>query len=168
MLDPARSGGTLVDMMIHDFDIAAELLGPARRVTAVATAGGRHVNTIVEHERGDAAIEGSHAMPPSYPFTAGLRVLCERGVLEHGFVTGAGDEVADEDAGSVLSIHPGDGDVRTFHEAVDPWGAQIAHFLDCIQTGAEPRDGSFAQARAALAVALAARRSADLRASVDV
>jgi predicted dehydrogenase len=149
----------LVDMMIHDFDIAAALLGPARRVTAVAAAEGRHVSALVEHERGNAGVEGSHAMPASYPFTAALRVLCERGVLEHGFVTGAGDEVADDGAASRLGIHPADGKARAFHMAADPWAAQIAHFLDCVETGAEPRDGSFAQARAALAVALAARRS---------
>jgi predicted dehydrogenase len=159
MRDPARSGGVLVDMMIHDFDIAAALLGPAREVTAVAAADGRHVNALVAHQRGDAAVEGSHAMPSSYPFTASLRVLCDGGVLEHGFVTGAGDEVADDEAASVLAIHPAAGEARRFHESIDPWAAQIAHFLDCVETGAEPRDGSFAQARAALAVALAARRS---------
>jgi predicted dehydrogenase len=159
MTDPARSGGVLVDMMIHDFDIALALLGPARSVTALAAADGRHVNALVACERGDAAIEGSHAMPPSYPFTAALRVLCDGGVLEHAFVTGAGDEVADAEAASVLAIHPADGEVRRFHEAIDPWATQLAHFLDCVAAGSEPRDGSFAQARAALAVALAARRS---------
>jgi predicted dehydrogenase len=123
---------------------------------------------LVTFEGGDAAIEGSHAMPPSYPFSAGLRVLCERGVLEHRFVTGAGDEVADDEAASVLSIHPADGEARTFQQAADPWAAQIAHFLDCVESGGEPRDGSFAQARAALAVALAARRSADVGAPVQL
>jgi predicted dehydrogenase len=168
MRDPARSGGVLVDMMIHDFDIVSALLGDARRVTAVAAADGRHVNALVEHERGHAAIEGSHAMPPSYPFTAALRVLCDGGVLEHGFVTGAGDEVADDEAASVLAIHPAAGDARRFHESIDPWAAQIAHFLDCVADGREPRDGSFAQARAALAVALAARRSIAAGAPVAV
>jgi predicted dehydrogenase len=159
MGDPARSGGVLVDMMVHDFDIASALLGPARRVTAVAAADGRHVNALVEHEHGEAAIEGSHAMPASYPFTANLRVLCAGGVVEHRFETGAGDEVAEDEAASVLAIHPSAGEPGRFHESIDPWAAQIAHFLDCIESGSEPRDGSFAQARAALAVALAARRS---------
>ena len=72
---------------------------------AVAAAGGRHVRAIVEHEGGDATVEGSHAMPPSFPFTAGLRVLCERGLLDHRFEAGAGDEVADDAAASALSIH---------------------------------------------------------------
>jgi predicted dehydrogenase len=165
MTDPARSGGVLVDMMVHDFDILNALLGPARSVQAEAAAGGRHVQLLVEHEHGGAAVEGSHAMPASYPFTAQLRVLCERGVLEHRFMAGAGDEVADA-MQSILGVHPADGDVRRFHEDVDPWGAQIAHFLDCVERGAEPRDGSFAQARAALAVALAARRSTETGMSV--
>jgi predicted dehydrogenase len=158
MLDPAQSGGTLVDLMIHDFDVCNALLGPPRRVHAVATAGGRHVRAIVEHEGGDATVEGSHAMPPSFPFTAGLRVLCERGVLDHRFEAGAGDEVAGDTA-SGLSIHPAVGGCRTFHGAGEPWAAEVEHFLEYVETGAEPRDGSFAQARAALAIAMAAKRS---------
>jgi predicted dehydrogenase len=159
MLDPEQSGGTLVDLMIHDFDICNALLGAPRRVHAVATAGGRHVRTIVEHEHGDATVEGSHAMPPSFPFTAGLRVLCERGVLDHRFEAGAGDEVADEAAASALAIHSADGHLEGFHQIGDGWGAEIRHFLDCVDAGAVPRDGSFAQARAALAIAMAAKRS---------
>ncbi len=162
MGDSAKSGGVLVDMMVHDFDILNALLGPARRVRATAVAGGRHVQVQIEHDGGGAVVEGSHAMPSSYPFTAGLRLLCERGVLEHRFVAGAGDEV-DEAMQSVLGIHRADGDADRYHAEVDPWGAQIAHFLDCIEGGGEPRDGSFAQARAALAVALAARRAAETR-----
>ena len=95
-------------------------------------------------------------MPGSYPFTANLRVLCEHGVLEHRFIAGAGDEV-DAAVSSVLGIHPADGSATTFSEPGDAWGAQIAHFLECVVSWSEPRDGSFAQARAALTVALAAR-----------
>jgi predicted dehydrogenase len=168
MLDPAKSGGVLVDMMVHDFDILNALLGPARSVVAHAAADGRHFQMLLEHERGSGAIEGSHAMPASYPFTANLRVLCERGVLEHRFVAGAGDQV-DEAMQSVLGVHPAEGEARRFHEAVDPWGAQIAAFLDCVASGgSEPRDGSFAQARAALAVALAARAAAESGAPQNV
>jgi predicted dehydrogenase len=167
MLDPAKSGGVLVDMMVHDFDILNALLGPAERVIARAAADGRHFQMLLEHPGGAGAIEGSHAMPGSYPFTANLRVLCERGVLEHRFVAGAGDQV-DEAMQSVLGVHPAEGEARRFHEAVDPWGAQIAHFVDCVAGGSEPRDGSFAQARAALAVALAARAAAESGAPQNV
>jgi predicted dehydrogenase len=167
MLDPAKSGGVLVDMLVHDFDILNALLGPAERVVARSAAGNRHFQMLLEHPGGAGAIEGSHAMPGSYPFTANLRVLCERGVLEHRFVAGAGDQV-DEATQSVLGVHPAVGDARSFHEAVDPWGAQIAHFLECVAAGSEPVDGSFAQARAALAVALAARAGAETGAPQNV
>ena len=36
MRDEARSGGTVVDLAIHDFDILAALLGPCARVHARA------------------------------------------------------------------------------------------------------------------------------------
>jgi predicted dehydrogenase len=167
MLDPAQSGGTLVDLMIHDFDICTAVLGGPRRVRAVSTAGGRHVRAIVEHERGDASVEGSHAMPPSFPFTAGLRVLCERGVLDHRFEAGAGDEVAGDTA-SGLSIHPAVGDRRSFQAAGEPWAAEIEHFLACVESGSEPTDGAFAQARGALAIAMAAKHSIASGAVEDV
>ena len=167
MLDPAKSGGVLVDMMVHDFDILNAVLGPAQTVVARAAADNRHFQMLLEHPGGNGAIEGSHAMPGSYPFTANLRVLCEHGVLEHRFVAGAGDQV-DEAMQSVLGVHPADGEARRFHEAIDPWGAQIAHFLECVSGGGEPRDGSFAQARAALAVALAARAAAETGAPQNI
>jgi predicted dehydrogenase len=157
MHDAELSGGVLVDLAIHDFDVLGALLGPARRVHARAVAG--HVMALVEHEHGEGAVEGSHVMPGSYPFTANLRVLCERGVLEHRFVAGAGDEVSESDVVSVLGIHPAAGEARRFSAPGDPWQLEIAHFLDCVAAGAAPADGSFEQARAALAVALAARRS---------
>lgn len=159
MRDQARSGGTLVDMAIHDFDVLGALFGPALRVHARGLADGTHVCALVEYERGEGTVEASHAMPGSYPFTAGLRVLCERGVLEHRFVAGAGDEVADSDVVSVLHIHPREGEARRFSAPGDPWRAEIEHFLDSVERGIAPADGTFAQARAALAVALAARRS---------
>jgi predicted dehydrogenase len=159
MRDAARSGGTLVDMAIHDFDVLGALLGPARRVHARGVAGGTNVSALVEHEHGEGTVEASHAMPGAYPFTAGLRVLCEGGVLEHRFVAGAGDEVADSDAVSELGIYPTAGEVRRFSAPGDPWRAQIDSFLTCVRDGGAPADGTFAQARAALAVALAARRS---------
>jgi predicted dehydrogenase len=127
-------------------------------VHAVAALGELHIQTLIAHKHGDSAVEGSHVMPASYPFTAGLRVVCERGVLEHRFVAGAADEV-DAATISALEVHPAAGEVRRFHEDGDPWAVQIRQFLDCVETGTEPRDGSYAQARAALALALAARRS---------
>ena len=40
MIDPERSGGVCVDLMVHDFDAVAAVLGPARRVFARAVRSG--------------------------------------------------------------------------------------------------------------------------------
>ena len=159
MLDEERSGGVLVDLAIHDFDVLAAVLGRVRRVRAQAVPGRGHVHAQIEHELGVGALEASHAMPTTYPFTANLRVLCEGGVLEHRFLAGAGDEVSDSDVVSELAVHPAMGEVSRFSAPGEPWQLEIEHFVDCVARGASPTDGSFAQARAALATALAARRS---------
>jgi predicted dehydrogenase len=161
MLDPARSGGAPVDLMIHDFDVLNALLGAPRRVYARAAAGGGHVVALVEHDGGEAAVEGSHVMPSSFPLTSGLRVLCEAGVLDHRFEARPDEEGGNIGGGvtSVLRVHPAGGQVREYTAPGDPWLAEIAYFLDCARDGEQPRDGTFAQARSALAVGLAARRS---------
>jgi predicted dehydrogenase len=162
MLDPARSGGTTVDLMLHDFDIALALLGPARAVYARA-ADLRHVTAVVEHEAGEAVVEGSHAMPAAFPFTAGLRVLCEHGLVDHRFEAQPADEGGNIGGGasSYVRVYAGEAVREVPAPPVDPWTAEVEHFVGCVEAGAVPSDGSFAQARAALAVALAARRSVE-------
>ena len=60
MIDPARSGGVCVDLMVHDFDPLTAVLGPPRRVVARALRSGphgapQHCHAIVEHEHGEAS-----------------------------------------------------------------------------------------------------------------
>ena len=81
-------------------------------------------------------------MPGTYPFTAGLRVLCEQGLLEHRFVAGAGDEVADSDVVSVLTVYPRAGEPREHSvPGDDPWRTEIEAFLDCVERGGGPGRG---------------------------
>ena len=79
MLDPAQSGGTLVDDLVHDFDQMNVLFGAPRRVLA-RTAPGQpgHVHAIVSYEAGEALVEVSAAMPASFAFSRDP-VLCEHG-----------------------------------------------------------------------------------------
>jgi predicted dehydrogenase len=164
MLDPAQSGGVAVDLMIHDLDLLLGFLGPARSVTARA-ADARHVAALVEHANGDAVVEASHAMPASFPFTARLRLQCEHGVIDHAFRAEPAAEGGNIGGGasSYVRVHAADGEARTLPVAVeDPWTAEVAHFLDCVADGVEPRFGGFADARAALVLALAVRRSVEL------
>jgi predicted dehydrogenase len=161
MRDGAQSGGTPVDLMIHDFDQANLLLGTPRSVYARGV--GEHVYAVVEHEGGGASlVEGSMAMPSSYPFSAGIRVRCEGGVIEHGFRASPAEDGGNigGDVQSFLRVHPDGGAVETVPvEGGDPWAAEIAYFLDCVEAGRQPERGTAAQSRDALRVSLATARS---------
>jgi predicted dehydrogenase len=103
-------------------------------------------------------------MPASYPFSAGIRVSCERGTIEHGFRAAPAEDGGNigGDVESFIRVHPSDGPVRTIDvEAVDPWGAEIAYFVECIEQGRAVERATAEQARAALRVSLATNRSLD-------
>jgi predicted dehydrogenase len=162
MQDPEQSGGTLVDDLVHDFDQLNDLFGSPRRVVAKAAPGKPgHVYAMVSYDGGEALVEGSAAMPSGYPFTAGLRVLCERGVLEHGFRSVSnGDGNIGADSESSLRIFPSRGEPEVVDlQSIDPWTAQIAYFAECIERERPPEHGTAAQACDALRVSLAAVRS---------
>jgi predicted dehydrogenase len=165
MGDPAQSGGAPVDLMIHDFDQANLLLGKPTRVLARPAGGGArptHVQALVEYEGAEALVEGSMAMPGSYPFSAGIRLLCEGGVIEHGFRAAPAEDGGNigGDVQSFLRVHPVDGPAETVSvEGGDPWAAEIAYFVESLEQGSEVERGTAGQATAALAVSVAANRS---------
>jgi predicted dehydrogenase len=118
---------------------------------------------VVDYEDAAGFAEGSMAMPRSYPFSSNIRVLAERGVAEYAFSAAPA-----EDGGNIgasvtargLRLYPADGDPRTVPvESADPWGPEIAYFVDCMERGRNPEQGTGEQAREALLVSLAANRS---------
>jgi len=162
MRDPAQSGGTPVDLMIHDFDQLNWLLGAPRRVHAHEPAPG-HVLALVEYDGASGIVEGSMAMPRSYPFSSNIRVLCEGGTAEYAFSAAPaedGGNIGAPTAARGLRLYPVDGDVRTVDvESADPWGPELEEFVECVEQGRRPEHGTGAQARDALRLSLAARRS---------
>ena len=121
MIDPARSGGVCVDLMVHDFDALSAVLGPPRRVFARALRSGpygaaQHCHAVVEHDGGEAIVEGGLMQPDSYPFSSNLRVLCERGVVEYPFsaapAADGGNIGGVDQAANRLRVHPADGPMR--------------------------------------------------------
>jgi predicted dehydrogenase len=161
--DRKQSGGTAVDLLIHDFDQMNALLGTPRSVYASEPEPG-HVHAVVEYEGGGSGIaEGSMAMPRSYPFSSEIRVLGERGVAEYAFsatpVEGEGNIGASSSARG-LRVYAADGEPRLVDvESADPWGPEIAEFVACLDEGRRPAEGTGEQALWALKVSLAASRS---------
>jgi predicted dehydrogenase len=162
MADPKQSGGVPVDMLVHDFDQMNWLLGQPRRVFAREPRLG-HVQALVEYDGAVALAEGSVAMPRSYPFSSNIRVLCEGGAAEYAFsaapVEGEGNIGASESARG-LRVFPNEGPAATIPvESADPWGPELAYFVECVERGRPPEQGTGEQAREALLVSLAANRS---------
>lgn len=172
MGDPGKSGGVSVDLLIHDFDQMNWLLGTPRRVYARA-AHPDHVLAIVEYDAAHGVAEGSMAMPKTYPFSSNVRVLAEDGVAEYAFSAApaeGGGNVGASDAPRGLTLYPRSGGdpVSVDVEPADPWGPEIEYFVECVELGRAPEQGTGAQARAALAVSLAATRSLESGRPEDV
>jgi predicted dehydrogenase len=172
MADPDKSGGVPVDLLIHDFDQMNWLLGTPRRVFARAPHPD-HVLAIVEYENAQGIAEGSMAMPKAYPFSSNVRVLAEGGVAEYAFsaapAEGGGNVGASAaPRGLRLYLRSGGEPLSAPVEPADPWGPEIAYFVDCVEQGRAPEQGTAAQARAALAVSLAAARSLESGQREDV
>jgi len=162
MADREQSGGTTVDLMIHDLDQMNWLLGTPQRVYAHEPTPG-HVHAVVDYGGASGVVEGSMAMPRSYPFSSSIRVLGEAGVAEYGFsaapVEGEGN-IGASDSARGLRVFPVGGEPESVPvESADPWGPEIEEFVSCVEDGRQPEQGTAEQARLALQVALAAARS---------
>ena len=87
-LDVERSGGVLLDLMIHDFDYARWVAGNVTRVFARNVADiylgipDDHALAILTHESGTIShIEGSWAFPPP-TFRTGLEIAGAEGLIQ--------------------------------------------------------------------------------------
>jgi predicted dehydrogenase len=164
MEDASQSGGVAVDMAIHDFDQLNWLLGEPRRVFARASRPG-HLFASVEYDGAVGVAEASMLMPKSYPFSSNIRVLCEGGVAEYGFSAAPaedGGNIGASDAPRGLRLYPAGGEPTSVAvESADPWGPEIAYFVECVEQGRKPEHGTGEQAKKALLVSLAANRSVE-------
>jgi predicted dehydrogenase len=161
------TGGAVIDMMIHDFDALNWVFGAPLAVTARGGVNPRsggidQVQVLIDFAGGATAlVDGGMTLPESYPFSSRLEVLCEREALEYTFR--AGGRSLEMGAGvNELTVFPSDGEPHRLQpEQADPYHAECAWFVDCIRTGAPAERATPADARLALAVALAARESAE-------
>jgi predicted dehydrogenase len=160
--DPAQSGGTAVDLLIHDFDQMNWLLGSPISVFAREPAPG-HVQALVDFDGASGMAEGSMRMARSYPFSSKIRVDCESGAAEYGFSAApaeGGGNIGEAQGPPGLRLYPADGEPVTVPvTSADPWGPEISYFVECIELGRRPEQGTGEQAREALRVSLAANRS---------
>ena len=160
-LDPGWSGGAVLDLCVHDFDAVNWLLGAPSTVYArgreLKPGLWNDVHAIVDYGGANAFVDGSEFMPPGYPFTSALKVLCDRGVIE--FLFRAGGVSVEMGGGASLIAHEAGRSYPLTPPPGDAYENEIAYFVDCVRNGVPPELGAPEQARLAVATADAARRS---------
>jgi len=168
---PKMSGGAVVDLHIHDLDQFAWLAGPPKTVFAGGLTNEfgamQSVWTTCTHADGVVSFaQGSEMLPSNYPFTMTLTVCCEKGTIE-----------LNSRLSPALTVYPVDGQpehpaipdltgAATSEEAMGNiqqlggYFAEIKYFVDCVENNRTPDVVTPADARLALAICLAARKSA--------
>jgi len=155
----AEFGEPVVELMIHDFDYLNWLVGKPTAVRGTGFVGPTgevdYALIALEHEGMYGQVEGSVLMPLSYPFSTGLRVVCEEGAVETSFRF-----YSVERPETVLTRYP----MRGLTEEPeipdeDPYWAECRYFVDSVEGRVDPGRISAEAAREGLEVALAAKAS---------
>lgn len=159
--DPKWSGGAVMDLMIHDFDMLNHLFGAPQKIFARGRKS-KHgawdeVQATVEYRGASASVQGSVMMPAQFPFTMKLNVQCERGTVEYMFRAG-GARVAEQGETS-LRVFTDENTYTLTTGTQDAYESQIAYFVDCVRDGRQANIGTPAQARLAVELSLAARKA---------
>ncbi|WP_132060874.1 Gfo/Idh/MocA family protein [Halorussus amylolyticus] len=154
--DMDKSGGVLLDLVIHDFDFLRWTVGDVERVHATTetwTDDGDlmdHAVAILRFEDGTVAhVEGSWAQPESRTFQFSIEVAGDEGLLEF-------------DGGAMRPFELYAGDDAEVANPMDetPMQAELEHFLACCEGDDEPLV-SVGDAIDAARVSLAALESAE-------
>lgn len=160
--DPAKSGGMMLDLMIHDFDYARWVGGDVERVFAKNTlhrfpdADGDYSVVMLRHKNGALSnIEGGWAYPKPM-FRTALEIAGSQGLIEHPY----GSSIP-------LGVHLKKPDTDSPDIAVplsplaeDPYVTEIKHFYRVLAEGAAPRVTAH-DGLEALKIAIAAMQSAE-------
>ncbi len=168
-LDPKQNGGLIIDMGIHDFDLARWLMGSeVERVSGEGTtlvcedlkAAGDFDNAVVIMRFVNGALGHVEASRNAfYGYDIRTEVLGSEGAVMIG---------AQQHTPVLLLTRSGaQHDVMPYlmERFGDAYRAQLQHFVECVQTGQTPSVGGY-DALAALKIGIAAHRACGTQESV--
>jgi len=167
------TGGSLHDMLIHDFDAANWVLGRPTSAYAIGAYNSKNeavdqAQVLVRYEGASATIDGGSTMPESYPFTSRFDVLCDNGAVEYHFQAGGRSFEVGEPT-NVLTVYHNESDPEVVEvEQTDPYENEVAYFVDCVRNGVSADRATPADALAAMWVSAAALESLDTGAPVAI
>lgn len=169
-IDPARSGGMMLDLMVHDFDFARWVAGDVVRVFArstrdtVAQGGLDHALVILTHRSGAIShVEGSWAFPPP-TFRTRFEIAGSGGLIVFDSPSAAA---------IVTYLHRPSGGERVEVPLPrsplleSPYATQLRTFANALAGGPEP-PVTAADALAAVQIATAAIESAHRGSAIEL
>jgi predicted dehydrogenase len=170
--DPAKSGGALFDLQIHDLDFVYSLFGKPQTVYAVGVCGTtgdwEHVVTSLDYGDKKAVLEASYALPAGFPFHMAFRMTGETGCIDFKF-GGVGQVDQRSDAQTTLTLYrPGAEPEFLTPPGEDGYLAEIRYFTNCLLEDRDPAIATLAEAREVLTITLAARQSLETGAVVSL
>jgi predicted dehydrogenase len=133
LTDESRSGGAVLDLLIHDIDFCLNLFGVPKMVSAVGHMDlSRGIDWLEARlgydDVGPAIISGGWHHPKSYPFRMEFTVVSDGGTLEYR----PGERpLTLFDAGGGSEPLVGEGES-------DPFVSELSYFTDCARNGQQP------------------------------
>jgi len=163
MMDPAQSGGALMDLHIHDSDYVQYVFGMPRAVYTRCTKGPSseydHIAThyLYDDDRVITA-EGSWLMSPSFGFEMSFNIVLEKATI-----------VFDNTRKPTFKVCPIDKDAFTPEvESEDGWSLQIAHFVKTVNGQNVPEITTPADSLNSVKLVLAEKQSAQTGKEVTI
>jgi predicted dehydrogenase len=146
LTDPARSGGGIMDLLIHDADFCISLWGMPESVRA---RGHRDLKRGIDvihadlfyPDSGPVVITGGWHHPKSYPFSMEFTATTDEATYDWSSKT------------NDFQKYYADGAVESIKlEEKDAFEAELAYFAECVATGARPERCPPAQSAQAVAL----------------
>ncbi len=129
--DPKRSGGAILDLLIHDVDMCLHLLGMPQTVSATGFTGANGLDWIdatLEWSGGERAIiSGGWQHPGEFPFTMEFTATFESATLDYS------------SASRPLTVYPRAEPARTpALPSADAYREELQYFTRCCISGTAP------------------------------
>ena len=132
LADPAKSGGGVFDLLIHDVDYCIHLLGKPTAVSATgyeALARGIDVIQAELHYPaiGSVAVTGGWHHPKAYPFSMEFTVVADGGTLDFS------------SEGRPLALYNANGEKQALEcSEADGYAEEVKYFIDCAAHDRKP------------------------------